>query len=309
MSLLALSIELDEIGCYHRAHGLPPPAPKLSRLVYNRALPRIVRFVEELKLPVTVYVSGKDLEFDDEPIAMAREMVPRGHEIGNHSLSHRLDLGMSPAATQAEEIDESAALIRRVLGFTSVGFRSPAHELYPQTASLLLDRGYEYDSSVLPCPLYFAAKFAAVSRAIMEGRPSLPAGDPRVSGAPVSPYQMSREEGAHVRGYGLFEVPISVVTRMRLPLLGSAFTLLGRVVSTMLARAAAKLPVAHVSLSGLGFLDADGDGVRYLSKVQPELRTSLPQRIELYRGVLDILLDRGMEAVTLADVARRALIS
>lgn len=307
MGLLSISIELDEIGCYHRAYGLPPPAAAQARIVYTRALPRIVRFVEELKTPTTVFVSGQDLAPDDSPLSVLREMIPRGHEIANHTMTHRLDLGVTSVHTQKAEIDRSAEMIRRVLGVAPVGFRSPAHELYPQTADLLVERGYEYDSSVLPCPLYFAAKFAAAGRAVMEGRPSLPAGDPRVSGAPTSPYQMS-DEGAHSRGAGLPEVPISVVTKARLPLLSSVFAMAGRVASSMLARSAANLPVAHVSLSGLGFLDADGDGIRHLAAQQRELRVPLTKRIEVYQRVLEILLGKGMEAVTLADVVRRVLI-
>jgi hypothetical protein len=189
-----------------------------------------------------------------------------------------------------------------------VGFRSPAYELFPLTANLLVQRGYEYDSSVLPCPLYFAAKLASVGRAILEGRPSMASGDPRVSGAPVSPYQMSQDAGAHIRGHGLPEVPITVVTRLRFPLLGSAFAALGRFASTLLARSAASLPVVHVSFSGMGFLDPDGDGIRYLAQEQAELRVALTVRIEIYRRALEILLNKGFEAVTLADVARRALV-
>jgi hypothetical protein len=44
LRLAAVSIDLDDIDCYHAIHGLPATSQAPSHAVYDRALPRFEAF-------------------------------------------------------------------------------------------------------------------------------------------------------------------------------------------------------------------------------------------------------------------------
>ena len=85
MRLCSLSIDLDEIDCYAQIHGLDAAAG--SRAVYDVALSRIRTFASDLRLPLTLFVIGRDLE-RPQNVEGLRGLLADGHELGNHSLDH-----------------------------------------------------------------------------------------------------------------------------------------------------------------------------------------------------------------------------
>ena len=82
MGLFCVSIDLDEIDCYHAIHGLPAPPEQVSQVVYSRALGRVARFLEELKIPGTFFVVGKDLRAGSSGVGVLGDLLRRGHELG-----------------------------------------------------------------------------------------------------------------------------------------------------------------------------------------------------------------------------------
>jgi peptidoglycan/xylan/chitin deacetylase (PgdA/CDA1 family) len=110
----------------------------------RRGLPRILELLGEHGLRATFYVPGATALRHPEAV---RAITGAGHEVGHHGhdhlASHTID-----AAGQAAEIDEGLAALRPFLG-EAVGYRSPAWELTPATAELLVQRGFAFDSSLM----------------------------------------------------------------------------------------------------------------------------------------------------------------
>jgi peptidoglycan/xylan/chitin deacetylase (PgdA/CDA1 family) len=110
----------------------------------RRGLPRILELLGEHGLRATFYVPGATAQRHPEAI---RALVDAGHEVAHHGhdhlASHELD-----AARQAAEIDEGLAALHPFLG-DAFGYRSPAWELTPETADLLVARSFAYDSSLM----------------------------------------------------------------------------------------------------------------------------------------------------------------
>ncbi|HEY8944716.1 MAG TPA: polysaccharide deacetylase, partial [Polyangiaceae bacterium] len=79
MRLCSVSVDLDEIDCYARIHDL---SALESHAVYDRALERLETFARDLRLPLTLFVIGRDLD-RAENVTTLRRMVFAGHEIGN----------------------------------------------------------------------------------------------------------------------------------------------------------------------------------------------------------------------------------
>jgi peptidoglycan/xylan/chitin deacetylase (PgdA/CDA1 family) len=310
MGFLSVSVDLDEIDCYHAIHGIPD-APKgdAVKAVYDRALPRISRFFEDNEIQGTLFVVGKDLA---EP-ASARAIGAFGRagcEIANHTQSHLYDFSALSTDDQSREIEDAGHAIAKACGVFPKGFRAPGYTMNLGIVSLLIEQGYEYDSSVFPCPAYYAAKACIIGARQLMGRASKSVlGDPRVLTASSRPYRIG-DEGIWSRGdsTGLKELPIATVTAARLPFIGTSVGAAGVLGAKVLAKAAACLPVVNFELHGMDFLDAEKDGLSYLAAYQTDLRISLDRRLSALSAAVKVLLDKGLEPVPLRAAAARAFV-
>jgi hypothetical protein len=309
MGLLSVTVDLDEIDCYHAIHGLEKPAVHVENVIYGRVLSRIAQFFEELEVPGTFFVVGKDLAKGGRSVSVLRDLSARGHEIGNHSMNHLYDLTELTPYEIENEINQGGQLIEETIGKPPEGFRAPGYNIHLGIIDVLKHNRYLYDSSVFPCPVYYSAKAGAMGLKAMKGMPSASIlGDPRILRAPVGPYKIG-DDGVWTRGERFTELPITVVTPARLPFIGTSLAMMGKIPAVLLARVAAKLSFVNLELHGIDFADADGDGIGHLKEVQPDLRIPLTKRRETLAKVIKTLLDAGMEPVTLRNAAKRLFIS
>jgi hypothetical protein len=308
MGLLSVSIDLDEVRCYHEIHGIDAPAGPAAGAVHRAALPRALRFLDDVGVTGTLFAVGRDALERPATGELLRSAASRGHEIANHTLNHRYDLALAPPAEQAREIRGGADAIREVVGVRPEGFRAPGYNVHLGLLDVLADQGAAYDSSVFPCPAYFAARALAIAIQQGRGKPSASqVGDPRVLMAPQAPYRLGRD-GVWSRGGGLLELPISVVGPARLPFIGTSLVLAGKTLAAALARQASSMGFVNLELHGIDFADAETDGLGYLKRFQPDLRLSGERKIGILERVVKTLLDRGMQPVTLIEAASRVLV-
>ena len=86
-----------------------------------------------------------------------------GFEIANHTLDHRYDLVRLGRHEVHRQVREGAAAIERATGQVPVGFRAPGYTVTDEVFSVLSELGALYDSSVFPCPFYWAPKTAKIA--------------------------------------------------------------------------------------------------------------------------------------------------
>ncbi|MCX4244809.1 polysaccharide deacetylase family protein [Paraliomyxa miuraensis] len=278
-----ISVDLDDVACYHAIHGLPPPSPSQCGVGLTRWLPRFLELFARTGVRATFFVIGRDLQRDleegGEGAALLRQAVEAGHELGNHSFSHAYDLVRMPAAAQREDLRACDALLRG-LGAEVMGFRAPGYThdagLLRQAAAL----GHRYDSSCLPSAPYYAAKLAVMGAMALRGERS--SSQWRGAGSFLGsrlPYW--REDVA------LWELPMSVSPVTRVPLIGTTLLALPAVVAGALRRTALGLPHFHLELHGIDLGDAERDGLSPgLARRQPELRVPWRVRHERLRELL-----------------------
>lgn len=278
-----VSVDLDDLACYHAIHGLPPPSREAAGVGLERWLPRFLELFAHLGVRATFFVIGRDLARDLEGrgagAALLRQAVAAGHELGNHGFSHAYELVRWPAPRQREDLAACDALLRG-LGAEVLGFRAPGYThdapLLRQVAAL----GYRYDSSSLPSPPYYAAKLAVMGAMALRGERS----SSQIRGAlaflgPRLPYW--RED------VGLWELPMSVSPIGRVPLIGTTLLALPAIVSGQLRRIAIGLPHLHLELHGMDLADADRDALAPgLRERQPELKVPWWVRHERLRELL-----------------------
>jgi peptidoglycan/xylan/chitin deacetylase (PgdA/CDA1 family) len=305
MQLAAVSVDLDEIPCYAAIHGLAPPSGERAHAVYRSALPRFESLFDRLGLRATFFAIGRDL--DD---ASAREAIARlhgaGHEIGNHTLSHRYDFTRLPEAELRAEIEGGARAIEAATGARPRGFRSPGYTMNDAVFTALEELDVAYDSSVFPCPGYYGAKLAALAAIAVRRRKSHSiVGDPRVLRAPADPYRVGRPY--YLRGDGLLELPIGVTrdAGLRLPYIGTSLVLAGESGAGWLTRQIVGRPLVNLELHGIDLADAEQDDLGFLAPHQHDLRRPLADKRAALECAIWTLHGAGYEFVTLAQAAAR----
>jgi peptidoglycan/xylan/chitin deacetylase (PgdA/CDA1 family) len=298
--LCAVSVDLDEIPNYFGIHGLPEPQGSSRTLVYDVAVDRLTGFARELEIPLTLFAIGSDLD-RDASAAKLKAASEGGFEIANHTLDHRYDLVRLDAPEMRRQVALGSRAIERATGVAPVGFRAPGYTVTSELLAVVASEGFVYDSSVFPCPAYFAAKAAKIGAISVLGRESRSIVDtPMVLTAPTRPYRIGKPYWR--RGQGLLELPVQVTRGLRLPFIGTTLTLAGPVVASRLTRACIGEPLVNLELHGIDVLD-ERDGLEGLADHQPDVRVARDMKIRTLRSVVEELAGAGYAFVTLRAAA------
>lgn len=300
MRLCAVSVDLDEIPNYFAIHGLPESGAGLSA-VYDVAVARLMRFSRDLRVPLTLFAIGRDLD-RPEAAAALRDAKAMGAEIGNHSLDHLYDLTRRPRDEVRAQVKGGIAAIERATGEPPVGFRAPGYTITDEVFDVLSELGVSYDSSVFPCPSYYALKATKIGLYAARGAPSKSVVDtPAVLAAPTRPYLVGKPYWT--RGQGILELPIQVTRGLRLPFIGTSITLAGPDRAKWLARMCVGEPLVNLELHGIDVLDAS-DGLEALAEHQPDVRVATQTKLDALAAVIGVFRSAGYAFTTLREAAR-----
>ncbi len=242
-------------------------------------------------MPATFYCIAEDLDVPGNS-GRLRRLVEAGHEVGNHTWHHRYDLTRLEPGARRAEVAEGKARLEAEAGVPVVGFRSPGYNTDAALQADVIDSGHLYDSSVFPCAPYYLAKAAVMGAMRLRGRESRSVlGNARVLLAPSQPYEADAAE-PHRRGLGLQQFPISVSAGV--PLIGTAFTALGRLASVSVTRAALATQ-GHLTLEfhAVDLLGLYDDGLDPALGVQPDLKVPVGRKRRVFRAVLEAVARRA----------------
>ncbi len=296
----AISIDLDEVHHYAAIHGIDLPGARHA--VYDIALSRIQEFCDANSLRCTLFAVGADMARKRNASGL-RAMAEAGHEIANHSLDHRYDLTRLGRAEQRRQVETASMVLERATGHRPRGFRAPGYLVTDQLLEVVAASGALYDSSVFPCPAYYAAKAGVVGAMRLLGRRSASiVDDPRVLLAPTAPYRIGTPYQRP--GDGLLELPIQVTPGLRLPVIGTSLILAGQRGALALARRVAHGAFVNLELHGIDFLDA-WDGLKQLAPNQRDLWVPVARKLAVLNRVVETLKQRGFGFERLCTSAQR----
>lgn len=204
-----LQVDVDELWVYYESIGRPTP-PDAPSPVYEQGIPRLLDLFDRYAIKATFFVCGRDLPAQ---AAALREMIARGHEVANHSATHRNGFARLSPEQKRADIAATGAAIADATGVAPVGFKSPGFSFSPDLLDVLADLGYLYDSSLLPT---FYAPLLRLLQGLLSGGHVDPThyGRAMHGFAPLAPYQI-----APLRNPPSFwEAPVTTVPILRLPM-------------------------------------------------------------------------------------------
>ncbi len=115
--------------------------------VFKEGMPLLLDLYEKYNIKSTFYFTGYIAKLYPEIVKM---VVPYGHEVGSHGLSHTKEDGFDvmPLQRQIDHLKESKNIIENIIGEEIISFRAPALRVNNDTAIALAEANYKIDSSV-----------------------------------------------------------------------------------------------------------------------------------------------------------------
>jgi hypothetical protein len=148
MKYAAININFDSLG---EAYGFPDDFKDPS---FGIVADRFMTIARNKGFKYSIYVLGRDLEKAENKKAVSK-WHREGHEIGNHSWSHPMNLGALSKDEILNEIKWTHKAITETIGEEPKGFIAPTWSTSKNVFKTLIDLGYEYDTSVFPSLLMY----------------------------------------------------------------------------------------------------------------------------------------------------------
>ncbi len=282
----SVSVDLDGLGCYAAIHGLRVALDdRALRAVPEVALGRFCELFAAERVPATFFAIGREVQYAPNALREAG----RAHEIGSHSFSHDYALSRRTPADISVDLQKCEEALVGAGIDKPRGFRAPGYTISARLLDAVRERGYLYDSSLLPSPGYYALKAVALAAYALRGRASQ-----SILGAPG---QLFSRRGPHLRR-GLRELPIATLPVLRVPVIGTVVQ-----AAPWTARMGAAGGHLNLELHGIDLLD-QSDVPPGIAAAQPGLRLAASEKVKRLRALLRSLPG---EPRTLEQAARMLL--
>lgn len=211
--LANISLDLDDQWSYMKVHGDDgwDQYPSYLHIV----VPYVLDLLDELEIKITFFIVGKDASFERNHIIL-KEIIERGHEIGNHSFHHESWLKTYSKERIEEEIISAEQAIFQATGQATQCFRGPGFSWSYDLLSVLQKRNYVFDASILPTyisPLmrkYYFWK-SNLSKAEKESRKEL-FGSFKEGFFPLKPFIWEFDNSKK-----LLEIPVTTIPIIKVP--------------------------------------------------------------------------------------------
>jgi peptidoglycan/xylan/chitin deacetylase (PgdA/CDA1 family) len=142
---VALTFDYDGMSNWIGSSGAKSPG-MISRGEFGPiGLRRILALLDQRSIKSTFFVPGHTARAYPSTV---QAIHAAGHEIGHHGWVHENPVTLSPER-EREVMRKGLDALREVAGVTPVGYRSPGWDNSPATVPLLVEHGFEYESSLM----------------------------------------------------------------------------------------------------------------------------------------------------------------
>ena len=222
----AISIDMDEVYNYYKLRKLDPPSHVRLNAVYDEALPRFLDIFDRFEIKATFFIVGLDAKRNKKKI---RQIHERGHEIANHTYSHKSDFIQLSSKEKEYEISEADKILSDIAGSKIVGFRSPGWGIDNITLDILEKLNYKYDSSGFPSLLIVG--ISGADWILMRGKQEFNLKNSwsfKMGLAPKLPYFPDYKDYSKRGNRKVLEIPLTILPYFNLPFINTLVFMFGK---------------------------------------------------------------------------------
>ena len=302
-----INVDVDPLICYYAIHGIETDVITEDP-IYTQGLKRFLELFDKYSVKATFFITANC--FNEANISILKEIVEKGHEIGNHSFSHDYRLTLLPKEKIFSEIKQNDDFIRNFTGFSCKGFRSPGYNSSPELISVLKSMGYTYDSSLFPSLSYYLAKWILIKLKKLSGHNSksiissfsdaFGKYTPEFIDKTVRDYQ---KEGK------FSELPMTTLLPLAaIPLIGTSMITFPEWLLNFMLNVSKKRSFINIEAHGIDLCDRnESQFFDPLKGKQPDLSFSIERKIERFQKVIEFYQKNGFTFERLCDVAETRL--
>ncbi len=156
---VAITFDMDADSLIHiakpdDAHQRLYPV-SMGRYGPTVALPRILETYRKFGLKQSFFIPGWCLETYPETV---EAILKDGHEIGHHGWIHEDPI--STIGNQREWVEKALESHKKICGGKPRGYRAPVYNITQEVVDLLIEHGFEYDSSLMADDIPYLMKSA-----------------------------------------------------------------------------------------------------------------------------------------------------
>ena len=144
---VCFNVHFDAVSLWIGSFGGEDSPCDISRGVHAAQVgtPRLLDLLNKYDITTTWNITGHSIESFPKESEM---VVQAGHELGLHGYTHENPLAMTKEQEQAI-LNKTFDLVVDLCGKSPKGYSAPWWELSPNTIDLLLEKGIEYDHSLM----------------------------------------------------------------------------------------------------------------------------------------------------------------
>lgn len=144
---VCFNVHFDAVSLWIGSFGGEDSPCDISRGVHAAKVgtPRLLDLLNRYNITTTWNITGHSIESFPKESEM---VVQAGHELGLHGYTHENPLAMTKEQEQAI-LNKTFDLVVQLCGKPPKGYSAPWWELSPNTIDLLLEKGIEYDHSLM----------------------------------------------------------------------------------------------------------------------------------------------------------------
>jgi hypothetical protein len=202
---VGLSVDVDSVASHLEGYGHRRGEDDGS--AYREAVPRALEMFGRSGVRATFFLIAGEARRHPETVA---RIVAEGHEVGSHSMTHRLPFRELDDETLQVEVAGSRAALEALAGEEVRGFRAPSWDVDPALLARVAAAGYRYDASTYPSILLPLLRASIARRGSREAAPSRRSTWGALRGSPR--IHLRRAEAQRIT-----EVPMCTTPVLRLP--------------------------------------------------------------------------------------------
>lgn len=140
-------VDIDAAAGWIGTYGSKNSIRDISRGLFSGevGIPRPLKLFQRWGITQTFFAPAHSIETFPEQM---KQIAAARHEIGAHGYTHENPASMT-RAQEAAVLDKSIALSKNVTGSAPKGYVAPFWEFSKNTINLLLERGIQYDHSMM----------------------------------------------------------------------------------------------------------------------------------------------------------------